>query len=78
MADDLKAFMEAHWMFSADIIGHSMGGKVAMQLALSHPEMVNKLIVVDIEPFQADDDHAEHYRGESGYGSGQNADATRR
>lgn len=62
MADDLKAFMEAHWMFSADIIGHSMGGKVAMQLALSHPEMVNKLIVVDIEPFQADDNHADIFK----------------
>lgn len=58
MAEDLKAFMEAHWMFSAAVIGHSMGGKVAMQLALSHPDMVERLVVVDIAPGQADDNHS--------------------
>lgn len=35
---------------SADIIGHSMGGKAAMVLALCYPQYVNKLIVVDIAP----------------------------
>ena len=43
MAEDMRQFMEAHWMFSADLVGHSMGGKVAMQLALSHPDMVDRL-----------------------------------
>ena len=55
MAEDLRAFMEEHWMFSASVIGHSMGGKVAMQLALSHPDMVERLVVVDIDPGQAED-----------------------
>lgn len=50
MAEDLKAFMEAHWMFKAHLIGHSMGGKVAMQFALHYPDMTDKLIVVDIAP----------------------------
>lgn len=50
MAEDLKTFMEDHWMFKAHIIGHSMGGKTAMQFAVDHPEMVDKLIVVDIGP----------------------------
>lgn len=58
MAEDLRAFMEAHWMFSARFIGHSMGGKVAMQLALSYPDMVERLVVVDMAPGPADDNHS--------------------
>jgi esterase len=48
LAADLKEFMEAHWIFNAHILGHSMGGKVAMRFALDHPDMVNKLMVADI------------------------------
>ncbi|MFT4664508.1 MAG: esterase [Polaribacter sp.] len=50
MAEDLRIFMEDHWMYDAHIIGHSMGGKTAMQFALDNPDMVNKLVVVDIAP----------------------------
>jgi esterase len=34
----------------ADVVGHSMGGKAAMALALSHPETVRRLVVADIAP----------------------------
>ncbi|HMO39241.1 MAG TPA: alpha/beta fold hydrolase [Saprospiraceae bacterium] len=50
MAADLHYFMESHWMFKAHIMGHSMGGKTAMQFALEYPDMVDKLVVVDIAP----------------------------
>jgi pimeloyl-ACP methyl ester carboxylesterase len=58
MAEDMKTFMEARWMFSAALIGHSMGGKVAMQLALSYPDFVERLVVVDMAPGRAEDNHS--------------------
>lgn len=33
-----------------DLIGHSMGGKVAMVLALRHPELIRRLVIIDISP----------------------------
>jgi pimeloyl-ACP methyl ester carboxylesterase len=50
MAQDVKEFMESNWIHKASILGHSMGGKVAMELALHEPDLVDKLIVVDIGP----------------------------
>ncbi|HIF54895.1 MAG TPA: alpha/beta fold hydrolase [Methylococcaceae bacterium] len=50
MADDLAGFMDAHGLQSASVLGHSMGGKVAMWLALMQPGRINQLIVADISP----------------------------
>ncbi|SHK70974.1 alpha/beta fold hydrolase [Rhodothermus profundi] len=50
MAADVQAFMDRHHLESAHVLGHSMGGKVAMELALSAPERVRRLVVVDIAP----------------------------
>jgi len=50
MADDLIAYFKHHNIQKANIIGHSMGGKTAMHFALQHPDLVEKLIIVDIAP----------------------------
>jgi pimeloyl-ACP methyl ester carboxylesterase len=50
MASDLDAFMKTEKIDSAHIIGHSMGGKTAMQFAINHPERVKKLVIADIGP----------------------------
>jgi pimeloyl-ACP methyl ester carboxylesterase len=50
LAEDLRFFMENEGMSQATIVGHSMGGKTAMQFAINYPEMVTSLVVVDIAP----------------------------
>lgn len=57
MATDIAEFMQQQGLESAHILGHSMGGKTAMQLALTHPEMIRQLIIVDIAPVQYEHDH---------------------
>lgn len=48
LAEDLQQFMEDNWMYKARVIGHSMGGKTALQFALEYPAMVEQLVVVDM------------------------------
>ncbi len=62
MAADVLEFMEANWINTAIVMGHSMGGKVAMQLALEHPDNVDKLIVVDIAPKRYNPGHYEIFK----------------
>ncbi len=50
LVEDLRDFIEHHHLGQVNILGHSMGGKVAMALALSMPQLINQLIVVDIAP----------------------------
>ncbi|MDP2686477.1 MAG: alpha/beta fold hydrolase [Aequorivita sp.] len=50
MAEDVKKYSEEHDLKEIILLGHSMGGKVAMQFAVTYPEMVSKLIVADIGP----------------------------
>ena len=49
MAVDLAQVIE-HIDEEMDVLGHSMGGKAGMVLALSRPELVNRLVVIDIAP----------------------------
>lgn len=50
MSNDILEYCQQHNLSDVSIIGHSMGGKVAMLFATAHPEMVEKLIVADIGP----------------------------
>ncbi|MBI2498576.1 MAG: alpha/beta fold hydrolase [Opitutae bacterium] len=50
MADDLVAWMDAHGLAKATLVGHSMGGKTAMLLACRHGGRVERLVIVDIAP----------------------------
>lgn len=50
MAADLLGFLDQQGVERARFVGHSMGGKVAMTMALTHPDRVAALMVVDIAP----------------------------
>ncbi len=50
MVSDVRRFMDDHGLDRAAILGHSLGGKVAMGLALADPARIDRLIVVDIAP----------------------------
>jgi len=50
LAADLAQFMESQWIYNGFLLGHSMGGKTVMQTALDFPDLVEKLVVVDMGP----------------------------
>ena len=50
MAGDVAAFIRAHDLSPAGVIGHSLGGKVVMRLALRRADLVARLVVVDVAP----------------------------
>ncbi len=57
MAEDIKQFMEDEWVYKARVIGHSMGGKVMMQLAREYEDMIEQMVIVDIAPVKYIGDH---------------------
>ena len=50
MVEDLKKYCDINKLDDIVLLGHSMGGKTAMQFAAANPEIVSKLIVADISP----------------------------
>lgn len=50
LTEDLQEFIEEHKLQKPAVIGHSMGGKTAMNFAVRYPDNLGKLIVVDIVP----------------------------
>ena len=63
MAKDVEDFIEQHHFDSVSIIAHSMGGKAAMWLALNRPDLVHKLIIVDIAPVDYQHDFSDVLAG---------------
>lgn len=60
MAEDVKEFIEDHGLNKVILLGHSMGGLVAMTFSLRYPEKVEDLIIQDIAPR----DYEFEYEGE--------------
>ncbi|MDN3671286.1 alpha/beta fold hydrolase [Echinicola jeungdonensis] len=50
MAEDLAGFLTSQGLEAVNLMGHSMGGKTAMNFALKYPGKVKKLIIADIAP----------------------------
>jgi len=57
MADDLREFMDERGIDKAHVLGHSMGGKTAMQFALQYGSRVDRLVVVDVAPRAYEPEH---------------------
>lgn len=62
LTNDLLEFFEQQGIAQAHLLGHSMGGKTAMNFALTYPHKVSKLIVVDIAPAAYADGHTRIFK----------------
>ena len=63
MQNDIYEFCKEQGIEKAVLMGHSMGGKIAMSFAKAHPEMLTHLIIVDISPreYTTADDELSHF-----------------
>jgi pimeloyl-ACP methyl ester carboxylesterase len=50
MVEDLHYYIQQHNLKKVHVLGHSMGGKVAMFFAVNYPELMDHLVVADISP----------------------------
>ena len=50
MVEDVYAYIQHYNLKKIILLGHSMGGKVAMLFAVTYPEFIDKLIIADISP----------------------------
>jgi len=71
MAEDVTAIFATQGIEATDLIGHSMGGRTAMVLALTRPQLVRKLVVVDIPPAASSRGHLSYVRAMRGLDLGQ-------
>lgn len=57
LAEDVAETLAVLGAARADVVGHSLGGKTAMALALTRPAMVRRLVVMDIAPIAYEHDY---------------------
>jgi pimeloyl-ACP methyl ester carboxylesterase len=50
LADDIVELIQTSGFELVYLLGHSLGGRIAMSVALQHPQLLEKLVVVDIAP----------------------------
>jgi pimeloyl-ACP methyl ester carboxylesterase len=53
MAEDVAGFIDEHKLHNTTLIGHSMGAKTAMTLALQSPDLIDNIVSVDNAPIDA-------------------------
>lgn len=63
MAQDIKDYCDEHDLSAVIILGHSMGGKTAMQCATMYPGLISKLLVADIAPKEYPQHHQDILKG---------------
>jgi esterase len=60
MAADISCFIKSNNLGPVPVVGHSMGGKASMILALTEPELIERLLVLDIAPIPYDRDYDDY------------------
>ena len=63
LAQDVKDYCTSHKLENIYLLGHSMGGKVAMKTASGFPELIDKLIIADIAPKEYTPHHSDIING---------------
>jgi esterase len=63
MADDVLGYMDANKLACVSLVGHSMGGKTCMKVALQSPKRVSQMIVADIAPVKYAPGHSDIIAG---------------
>lgn len=53
LADDLAAYLQSRARLPATVVAHSAGGVAALRLAAQHPQLMERLVVVDALPFMS-------------------------
>jgi len=63
LCEQVKTWLDQQGIERIAVVGHSLGGKVAMELAMHFPELVSKLAVLDIAPVDYPPHHNEIFSG---------------